>query len=124
MENAEFKKLVEDLEEYNGVEEVFLLSPKGEILFKSKDFPFSDQEAKDLLKSWREKEGSINFQGYRFAILKNDELQLAAKNISQGKGNIVGSKTKDGDYVVAHISKDTGLILLEWSIYINKVAWK
>ena len=56
------------------------------------------------------------------AILKNDEIQLAAKNIGAGKGNIVGSVTKEGDYLVAH-TRDEGMILLEWSIFINKVAW-
>ena len=62
------------------------------------------------------------FQNYRFAVLKNDEIQLAARNISGGKGNIVGSVTKEGDYLVAH-TRDEGLIILEWSIFINKVAW-
>ncbi|MCK4369925.1 MAG: hypothetical protein KAW03_02570, partial [Candidatus Lokiarchaeota archaeon] len=65
---------------------------------------------------------SLTFQNYRFAILKNDEIQLAAKNIGAGKGNIVGSVTKEGDYLVAH-TRDEGMILLEWSIFINKVAW-
>jgi hypothetical protein len=54
--------------------------------------------------------------------LKNDEIQLAAKNIVGGKGNVVGSITKEGDYLIAH-TRDEGLIVLEWSIFINKVAW-
>jgi hypothetical protein len=121
---SKFNRLVEDLNEYEGVEEVFLLSSEGEILLKSGNFPFSVEEAKELLTSWKEKKGSIVYQGNRFAILKNDELQLAAKNISQNKGSIVGSKTKEGDYVIAHISQKTDLILLEWAIQINKLAWK
>ncbi|MHA1192546.1 MAG: hypothetical protein ACTSP9_09655 [Promethearchaeota archaeon] len=47
---------------------------------------------------------------------------MAAKNITGGKGNVVGSITKEGDYLVAH-TRDEGLIILEWSIFINKVAW-
>ena len=51
-------------------------------------------------------------------------IQLAAKNISGGKGNIAGSITKEGDtYLLVHISEDTEMILLEWSIAVNKVAW-
>jgi len=124
MNETRFKRLVEDLGEYQGLEEVFLLDPHGKILLKSNEFHLSEQEAKDLLLSWKDKKGSIIFQGNRFAILKNDELQLAAKNIAAGKGSIVGSKTPEGNYVVAHISKDTSLILLEWAIQINKLAWK
>ena len=80
------------------------------------------RQAKALIKAWKENEPAVIFQGLRFAILKNDEIQLAAKNITGGKGNVVGSITKEGDYLVAH-TRDEGLILLEWSIFINKVAW-
>ncbi|MFW9900948.1 MAG: hypothetical protein ACFFDY_06635, partial [Candidatus Thorarchaeota archaeon] len=75
-----------------------------------------------ILNAWKTKEASLTFQNYRFAILKNDEIQLAAKNIGAGKGNVIGSITKEGDYLVAH-TRDEGMILLEWSIFINKVAW-
>ncbi|GAG87094.1 unnamed protein product [marine sediment metagenome] len=37
-------------------------------------------------------------------------------------GFIVGRIAKDGDYLIAH-TRDEGMILLEWSIFINKVAW-
>jgi len=122
MEQQRFNYLVEELRKYEGTEEIFLLDSNGEILFKSEDFPLSNEEAKAMLVAWRQKEPALNFQNYRFAILKNDDIQLAAKNIAGGKGNIVGSVTKDGDYLIAH-TRDEGLILLEWSIFINKVAW-
>ena len=67
-------------------------------------------------------DSALMFQNLRFAILKNDEIQLAAKNIVGGKGNIVGSVTRVGDYLLAH-TRDEGMIALEWSIFINKVAW-
>ena len=123
MEEQRFKDLVNDLNEFEGVEEMFLLDSDGNIVFKDSDFELDPEEAKALLSSWKEKGPSLNFQGNRFAILKNDEIQLAAKNIAGGKGNIVGSITKEGDYLIAH-TRDEGMILLEWSIQINKIAWK
>lgn len=122
MEEQRFNHLVNALHEYEGVEEVFLLNNEGDIIFKSGDFPLSNEEAKALLNTWKEKEPALIFQGNRFAILKNDDIQLAAKNIGAGKGNIVGSITKEGDFLVAH-TRDEGMIILEWSIFINKVAW-
>jgi len=122
MEEQRFNQLINALNEFEGVEEVFLLNNEGDIVFKSGDFPLTSEEAKAILNSWKTKESSLTFQNYRFAILKNDEIQLAAKNIGAGKGNIIGSITKEGDYLVAH-TRDEGMILLEWSIFINKVAW-
>lgn len=122
MEQQRFNYLVEELRKYDGTEEIFLLDFNGEILFKSEEFSLSNEEAKAMLVAWKQKEPALNFQDYRFAILKNDDIQLAAKNIAGGKGNIVGSITKGGDYLIAH-TRDEGLILLEWSIFINKVAW-
>ena len=122
MNTEKFENMVEQLREYEGVEEVFLLNSRGEVLFKSEEFLLPAEEAKSLLKAWKEKEPAIIFQDSRYAILKNDEIQLAAKNITGGKGNIVGSITKDGDYLVAH-TRDEGLIVLEWSIFVNKIAW-
>ncbi|MFX0075769.1 MAG: hypothetical protein ACFE96_10030 [Candidatus Hermodarchaeota archaeon] len=122
MERQRFDYLVNELYEFEGVEEIFVLDPTGKILFKSEDFKLSDEEAKAILKAWKEKESALMFQNFRFAILKNDEIQLAAKNIVGGKGNIVGSITKEGDYLIAH-TRDEGMIVLEWSIFVNKVAW-
>jgi hypothetical protein len=122
MELQRFKYCLKSLREYDGMEEIFVLNPEGEILFKSEDFQLSNEEAKAILKAWKENETALMFQGNRYAILKNDEIQLAAKNIVGGKGNIVGSITKEGDYIIAH-TQDKGLIVLEWSIFINKVAW-
>jgi len=122
MELQRFNFLVKELEEYEGMEQIFALNPEGEILFKSEDFLLSNEETKAILKAWKENETALMFQGNRYAILKNDEIQLAAKNIVGGKGNIVGSVTKEGDYIIAH-TQDKGLIVLEWSIFINKIAW-
>ena len=122
MEEQRFNQLVTALNEFEGVEEVFLLNNEGDLVFKSGDFSLTSEDAKAILNSWKTKEPSLTFQNSRFAILKNDEIQLAAKNIGAGKGNIIGSITKEGDYLVAH-TRDEGLILLEWSIFINKVAW-
>jgi hypothetical protein len=122
MQEQRFLNLVEKLREYDGVEEVFLLDKEGEIIYKSHDFPLNSDEAKGILISWRNKEPALMYQGFRYAVLKNDEIQLAAKNIVGSKGNIVGSITKEGDYFLAH-TRDEGMILLEWSIQLNKIAW-
>ena len=122
MEEQKFHSLVKALNEHEGIEEVFLLNKEGSIIYKSGEFSLTDDEAKSILSAWKEKEPSLSFQNFRFAILKNDDLQLAAKNIGKGKGNIVGSITREGDYLIAH-TRDEALILLEWSIFINKVAW-
>ncbi len=122
MELQRFNFLKKELMAYDGMEEIFVLSPEGDILFKSEEFQLSNEEAKAILKAWEENESALMFQSNRYAILKNDEIQLAAKNIVGGKGNIVGSITKEGDYIIAH-TQDKGLIVLEWSIFINKVAW-
>jgi hypothetical protein len=122
MEEPRFHVLVKALQEQEGIEEIFLLNKEGEVVYKSEEFQLSDDEGKALLTAWKSNEPAIMFEGNRFAVLKNDEIQLAARNITGGKGNIVGSVTKEGDYLVAH-TRDEGLIILEWSIFINKVAW-
>ncbi len=122
MEQQRFNTLVDALHEHEGVEEVFLLNSEGKIMYKNGDFPLSNEEAKEILNSWKTKEPALSFQNHRFAILKNDEIQLAAKNIGAGKGNVIGSVTREGDYLLAH-TRDEDLIILEWSIFINKVAW-
>ena len=122
MEEQRFHSLVEALKEQEGVEEIFLLNSEGDIVYKSEDFQLSIEEARAILSAWKTKETALMFQNHRFAVLKNDDIQLAARNIVGGKGNIVGSSTKEGDYLVAH-TRDEGLIILEWSIFINKVAW-
>ncbi len=124
MNEQKFNQVVEQLNEYEGVLEVFLLNSEGEVIFKSTPIsPITNHEAITLLKAWKEKEPSLTYQKSRFAILKNDDIQLAAKNITGGKGNIAGSITKDGNYLLIHTASETGLILLEWSIFVNKVAW-
>ena len=122
MDENRFNSFVQMLREQEGVEEVFVLNSEGDVLFKSQDFFLTNEESKKILTAWKEKEPALMFQNARYAILKNDEIQLAAKNIAGGKGNIVGSITKGGDYLIAH-TRDEGLIILEWSIFINKVAW-
>lgn len=122
MEEQKFHSLVEALRAQEGVEETFLLNSEGDIVYKSGDFELSSEEAKAILSAWKTKEPALMFQNHRFAVLKNDDIQLAARNIAGGKGNIIGSITREGDYLVAH-TRDEGLIILEWSIFINKVAW-
>ncbi len=122
MDEKKFNEIVQALQVHKGVESAFTLTPDGAILFKWGSYALMDDEAKKILQAWKSKEAAVMYMNSRFAILKNDELQLASKNIAQGKGNVVGSKTRDGNYLIAH-TRDEGLILLEWSIHVNKVAW-
>ena len=123
MDEQKFNRIVEELNEYNGVEEVFLLSADGTIIFTHGKISISPDESKALLDSWKNKESSISYLNCRYAIIKNDEIQLAAKNTVNDMGNITGSITNEGDYLVVHIAKETDIILLEWSILVNKLAW-
>ncbi|MFX1337511.1 MAG: hypothetical protein ACFFDK_02750 [Promethearchaeota archaeon] len=124
MDQDKFNRVVNDLNEYEGVTDVYLINDKGEIIFKSGNAAeLSQAEGKSILKAWKEKEPSLTYQNSRFAILKNDDIQLAAKNIAGGKGNVAGSITKEGDYLLIHTDAETSLILLEWSILVNKLAW-
>ncbi len=123
MDQEKFNRVVDGLNEYEGVTDVYLLNDQGEVIFKSGNSQMSNEEGSQLLKAWKEKEPSLTYQNSRFAILKNDDIQLAAKNIAGGKGNVAGSITKEGDYLVIHTDPETGLILLEWSILVNKLAW-
>ncbi len=126
MEKEEFQKIIEELSEYEGIEMIYLINPQAEIVFH---YHISAEKALDggvfkaLMKAWREKEPSIMFQNQRYAVLKSEELQFAAKNLTGERGNLVGSITKDGDYLVAHIGRETGLTLLEWSVLVNKRAF-
>ncbi len=123
MDQEKFNRVVDGLKEYKGVKSVYLLNDQGEVIFKSGEASITNEEGMAILKSWKEKEPSLTYQNSRFAILKNDDIQLAAKNIAGGKGNVAGSITKEGDYLVIHTDPETGLILLEWSILVNKLAW-
>lgn len=123
MDQEKFNRVVDDLNEYEGVKDVYLLNDQGEVIFKSGNAEISHEEGKSILKAWKEKEPSLTYQNFRYAILKNDDIQLAAKNIAGGKGNVAGSITKEGDYLLIHTDPETGLILLEWSILVNKLAW-
>ena len=123
MNQEKFKEIIEGMHEYQGLVSLYLLNSEGDTIFKFGETQLQNHEGKSILKAWKEKESSLNYQQSRYAILKNDDIQLAAKNITGGKGNIAGSITKEGDYLIAHIDQDTDLILLEWSILVNKLAW-
>jgi regulatory protein YycH of two-component signal transduction system YycFG len=123
MDQEKFNRIVDDMNEFSGVKDIYLLNSDGEVIFKSGILELTKEEGKKLLKAWKEKEPSLTYQNFRYAILKNDDIQLAAKNIVGDKGNIAGSITKEGDYLLIHTDSETEMILLEWSILVNKLAW-
>lgn len=123
MNQDKFNQALDDLKNYTGLTEVFLLDSQGKVVYKYGGVELTDQEGEAILKAWKNKEPSLTYQNSRYAILKNDDIQLAAKNVAGGKGNVAGSITKEGDYLLVHTAEETELILLEWSILVNKVAW-
>ncbi len=123
MDQEKFNRIVDDLNKFSGVNDVYLLGSDGKVIFKSGVLDLTIEEASTILKAWKEKEPSLTYQNFRYAILKNDDIQLAAKNIVGDKGNIAGSITKEGDYLLIHTDSETEMILLEWSILVNKLAW-
>lgn len=123
MDQDKFNRIVSEINEFSGVDNIYLLNPEGEVVFKSGNAEITKEEGRNLLKAWKEKESSITYQNFRYAILKNDDIQLAAKNIVGEKGNLAGSITKEGDYLLIHTDSETEMILLEWSILVNKMAW-
>ncbi len=124
MNESKFTQLVDRLkQEYEEIKEVFLLDPLGNVIFKSENFNLDEAEAKEILNAWKNKKSNLNFMTNRFAIVKWAEIQLAAKNI-HGKGSICGSITPEGEYFIAHIQESKDLLLIEWSIMINKLVWE
>lgn len=110
--------------EYEQIKEAILIDSLGNLLFKSEDFSLGESEPKDLLDSWKNTKGALTFMGTRYIILKWDDIQLAAKNI-KGTDNICGSISPDGDYFVVRIDDAEGkLLLIEWSIHVNKKVWE
>ena len=122
-ESTFFQLIVELKEEYKEVKEIFLLDPSGNIIFTSENFSLDEIEAKEILNSWKNKKSFLTFMGKRFAIVKWDDIQLAAKNI-HGEGSICGTVTPEGEYFIAHIEESKELLLIEWSIMINKQVWE
>lgn len=124
MNESKFNKLVDKLKkEYDEIKEIFLLDSSGNIIFKSENFDLSEIEAKEILTSWKHKKSFLIFMRNRFAIVKWAEIQLAAKNI-HGEGSICGSITPEGEYFITHIEESKDLLLIEWSIMINKQVWE
>jgi regulatory protein YycH of two-component signal transduction system YycFG len=112
MDQEKFNRIVDDLNKFSGVNDVYLLGSDGKVIFKSGVLDLTIEEARTILKAWKEKEPSLTYQNFRYAILKNDDIQLAAKNIVGDKGNIAGSITKEGDYLLIHTDSETEMILL------------
>ena len=62
MDVDKFTQIVEDINEYEGVEEVILLNNEGKVLFKSNDFPITNEESKSLLDAWKNKFSTLQVQ--------------------------------------------------------------
>ena len=79
MDQEKFNRVVDGLNEYEGVKDVYLLNDQGEVILKSGEASLTNEEGKAILKSWKEKEPSLTYQNSRFAILKNDIVIINLK---------------------------------------------
>lgn len=91
-----------ELQAANGnVEKGCLLDPSGTILFTAGDWDAS-ADAKQVLDAWLSHGPRLEIQGTGYSILRSEPEQLVSKNIA-GKGSVVGSITKGGNYLIAHL---------------------
>lgn len=105
-----------------GYEILIVLSAEGILEFSSDEGFCTPEEAKNLLKAWKEHESAVIIGEDRFPILSWEELQFAARNV-RGKGVLVGAKTKTNRYVVIKISAETKAAPTIAAIKVNRWSW-
>lgn len=57
------------------------------------------------METWLARGPRVEIQGTGFSVLRSEPEQFIAKNVA-GKGNLAGSITKGGNYLVAFISPE------------------
>ncbi|MHA1734508.1 MAG: hypothetical protein ACTSU5_21430 [Promethearchaeota archaeon] len=83
-----------------------LLTPDGEVLAEKGSYSPTPREARELVETWlTTRGGGFVLRGVRYAVLKSEPEQLAARNVGGG-GAIVGGPTRDGYYGIAHVRVD------------------
>ena len=100
--SEQYASVFTELQNQNAnIEKGCLLSPAGDVLFSAGDWDVSG-DAKALLEAWLNHGPRLEVQGTGYSILRSEPEQLVSKNIA-GKGSVVGSITKGGNYLIAHL---------------------
>jgi hypothetical protein len=104
----------------NGFGNLMILKTDGQILYSLEDI--ADEDAKGLMDAWLNHKSAVLIGENRYPILSWDELQFGARNV-KGKGALVGTRTKQDHYVVAHLNADSRLPPSVAAINLNRWAW-
>lgn len=105
-----------------GFTHLVVLSYEGDILYSSEPNYISPEEAKHVMETWFHNGPAVELGSLRFAVLKWDELQFAARNVAT-KAGLVGSKTKSGKYAIVKLAPDCPMAILQASIVVNRWSW-
>jgi hypothetical protein len=105
-----------------GFTHLLVLSRDGDILYSSEPNFITPDEAKHVMDTWQHNGPAVELGPLRFAVLKWDELQFAAKNVAT-KAGLVGSKTKSGKYAMVKLAPDCPTAILQASIIVNRWSW-
>lgn len=101
--SVDYASVYEELKAANAnVEQGCVLDPDGNVLFIGGDWDPS-ADAKALLEQWLNHGPRLSVQGTGYSILRSEPEQLISMNIA-GKGFVVGSVTKAGNYLVARLA--------------------
>ncbi len=106
----------------NGFAEVMILSKEGKILFSLEPNYITEDEAKNFMDAWLTKKSAVVIGENRFPILSHEEIQFAARNV-KGKGALVGTKTKENHYIIAHLEPSSRFPPTIAAINLNRWAW-
>ncbi|MFX0099432.1 MAG: hypothetical protein ACFFCS_07605 [Candidatus Hodarchaeota archaeon] len=97
-----YSSVYDDLKAENAnVDQGCVLDPDGNVLFLGGDWDPS-ADAKELLDQWLNHGPRLTVQGTGYSILRSEPEQLISMNLA-GKGFVVGSVTKAGNYLIAHL---------------------
>lgn len=122
----EAEQIIEKYKEFqdanNGFEELMMFSKEGDLLFSLNPNYITETEAKNLMEAWLNKQSAVVIGNIRYPILSHEILQFAARNV-KGQGALVGTKTNEDHYVVAHLSASSRFPPTIAAINLNRWAW-
>ncbi|MHA1683411.1 MAG: hypothetical protein ACTSUE_20905 [Promethearchaeota archaeon] len=89
----------------DNVEECCVLDGGGNLLFTSGGWDLS-ADGGTVVKAWLNRGPRIEIQGIGFSVLRSEPEQFISKNVA-GKGSVVGSITKTGNYLLVKLKPTT-----------------
>ncbi|MBD3188889.1 hypothetical protein GF325_18830 [Candidatus Bathyarchaeota archaeon] len=101
--SVDYESLYDELKKSNdNVEQCAVLEENGTLINSSSGWDLSE-DGKQLIETWLAHGPRIVIQEIGFSVLRSEPEQFIARNVS-GKGAIVGSITKSGNYLVVKLS--------------------